>query len=146
MDIKNSTASYLDLGTKTYGIFMEAFAAANQRALDYAKSVYEISSRPYASTALETTMRENFDRANQLVSLTISELQTSAAKTSELSEKLIAHGAKFQDTAIAAMRGVVDTGISNMNFVKSTAAQQIDEFAKRMDEAQNHAAASVSSN
>jgi hypothetical protein len=146
MQTKETTSSYADLTTQTYNVLVEAFAAANRRALDYAKSVYEITTRPYASSAVETAVRENFDRANQLMSLTVSELQSSGQMASELSSKLIAHGTKFQETYTASMRGLVDTGLSNMKFVKETATQQMDDMAKRIDEVSSHATAQVSAN
>jgi hypothetical protein len=146
MQTKETTSSYAELTTQTYNVLVEAFAASNRRALDYVKSVFEITTRPYASTAVETAMRENFDRASQLMSLTVSELQTTGQSASELSGKLIAHGTKFQETYTASMRGLVDTGLSNIKFVKETATQQMDDMAKRLDEASSHATAQVSSN
>jgi hypothetical protein len=146
MQTKETTSSYAELTTQTYNVLVEAFAASNRRALDYLKSVFEITTRPYASTAVETAMRENFDRASQLMSLTVSELQTSGQSVSELGGKLIAHGTKFQETYAASMRGLVDTGLSNIKFVKETATQQMDDMAKRLDEASSHATAQVSSN
>jgi hypothetical protein len=141
-----STSSYVELSSQAYNLFVDAYASANQRTLGYLKSVWEIASRPYASTALETTVRENFDRANQVVSLTISELQTTGAKGAELVEKLGAHNAKVQDSISTAFRGLVTTGISNVNYVKESTAQQFEDLTKRMDEIQSRAAASVSSN
>ena len=146
MQSKESTSSYMDLATEAYALFTEAFASANQRSLDYMKSVYEITTRPYASTAVETALRENFDRANQLMALTVGELQTNGQKAAEFGDKLTAHGAKLQDSYVGAMRGVVDTGLSNMKYVKDTATQQIDEITKRIDEASAHATAQVSAN
>lgn len=146
MQSREMTSSYAELATETYNVFVESFAAANRRALDYMKSVFEITTRPYASTALETAVRENFDRASQLMSLTVSELQTSGQMASELGGKLAAHGSKFQETYAASMRGLVDTGLSNIKFVKETATQQIDDIAKRIDEVSSHATAQVSAN
>ena len=146
MSDKPTTPSYVELSSQAYALFVDAAAAANQRALDYTKSLWEITSRPYASTALETTVRENFDRTNQIVALTISELQTTGQKTAELAEKSYAHGAKVQDALVLAARGLIDTGISNMNFAKDTAVKSMDDVTKRMDDAVAHTAAQVSSN
>jgi len=113
-----STPSYVELNSQAYSLFVDAYATYNQRALGYLKSVWEIASRPYASTALETTVKENFDRANQIVNLSISELQAKGAQGAEFVEKLSAHNAKVQDTLATAFRGLVTTGISNVNFFK----------------------------
>lgn len=146
MQIKDQTASYVELSSQTYTLFVDAFAAANKRALDFTKSVWEISSRPYASTAIETAVRENFDRANQLVSLTINELQTNGQKSAEFGEKLVSHGAKVQESLVSTMKRLVDTSISNINFAKESATQSIDDMTKRVEDAQARTAATVSQN
>ncbi|GAC1430452.1 MAG: hypothetical protein NVS3B16_09550 [Vulcanimicrobiaceae bacterium] len=141
-----AATSYVELSSQTYSLFVDAFASANKRALDYAKSVFEITSRPYASTAIETTVRENFDRANQVVSLTINELQTNGQKSAEFGEKLVSHGAKVQESLVSSVKGLVDTGISNINYAKETASQSLDEMTKRVEDAQARTAAAVSPN
>ena len=146
MSDKDTTTSYVELSSQAYSLFVDALASANQRGLDYWKSLWEIVSRPYASTAIETGVRENFDRANQIVSLTINELQSSGQKAAEFGEQLFAHGAKLQDSYVAAFRGLVNTGISNMNYVKETTTQQFDDLAKRLDDMQARTTAPVSQN
>ena len=135
--VKETTASYLELTSAAYSLFIDAYASANRRGLEYLKSVYDISSRPYASTAVEATVRDNFERANQVASLTVAELQKNAQSASELAEKLTAHAANWQETATAGFRGAVETGLSNMSYLRATATQQLDEFSKRIDEAQS---------
>ncbi len=108
-DITDATNSYVELSSQAYGLFVDACASANERALGYWKSLWEIASRPSTSTAVETNVRENFDRANQIVGLTISELQAGGAKAAEFAEKFVAHNAKVQDTASHAFRSAVDT-------------------------------------
>jgi hypothetical protein len=134
MNAQETTTNYVELANQAYSLFVDAVASSNQRALDYGKSVWEISSRPYASTALDSTVRENFDRANEIVSLSVTELQANGQKTAELAQKLFAYGEKVQDLALQAFRGLVNTGISNINYVKETATQQFDDLAKRLDE------------
>ncbi len=143
MQFKEQTASYVELSSQTYSLFVDAMASYNKRSLEYTKSLWEIASRPYASTAIETTVRENFDRANQMISLTVSELQTNGQKSAEFGEKLVAHGAKVQESLVATMKGLVDTGISNVNFAKDSATQQFDNVTKRLEETTERAAAST---
>ncbi|MBD5654494.1 MAG: hypothetical protein IAI50_04860 [Candidatus Eremiobacteraeota bacterium] len=145
MNDKDMSASYVELSGKAYSMFVDAVASANQRALDYTKSVWEIASRPYASTAPESAMRENFDRTNQVVALTIAELQTGSEKAAELAQQTFAHGVKFQETLVQTTRGLVDTGVSNLNFVKDTATKSFDDLAKRMDDVQARATSQISS-
>jgi uncharacterized protein YnzC (UPF0291/DUF896 family) len=146
MSTKEATSSYVELGSQTYSLFIDAYASANKRALDYAKSVWEISTRPYASTTIEAAVRENFERTSEIVSLAINELQTSGQKSAELAEQFVAQAAKMQESYTEALKGVVDTGISNINYVKDTATAQFEGFSKRMDEMQNSATATLSSN
>jgi hypothetical protein len=146
MGEKQTTTSYVELSSQSYGLFVEAFADYHQRSLAYCRSLWDIVSRPYASSAVETTVRENFDRANQIVSLSVNELSSNGAKMASLAEKLAQHGAKLQDATAEAYRGAINTGISNMNYVKETTAQQFDEIAKRLDDVQARATAQVSNN
>ena len=107
-----TTSSYVALASQTYGLFVDAAASANQRALGYWKSLYEIASRPYASTAVENAVRENFDRANQVVSLTINELQANGAKSAEFTEKLasVLHRAAFLPVPAVALKAMLGEG------------------------------------
>jgi uncharacterized protein YnzC (UPF0291/DUF896 family) len=144
--MEDKTKSYSELTTAAYQTFVEAVSSANERALGFTKSLFEITTRPYASTEMATLARENFDRLNQIVSLSISELQTNGSKAAELNTKVMEHGSKLQEAYVSSLRGAVDTGISNMQFVKDTTAQQMDEIAKRMDDVRTHATAQSSSN
>ncbi len=144
--MEDKTKSYIELTTAAYQTFVEAVSSANERALGFTKSLFEITTRPYASTEMATLARENFDRLNQIVSLSISELQTNGSKAAELNTKVMEHGSKLQEAYVSSLRGAVDTGISNMQFVKDTTAQQMDEIAKRMDDVRTHATAQSSSN
>jgi hypothetical protein len=138
------TPSYVELSSQSYGMVVDYFASANQRALDYTKSIYEIFSKPYASTTPEAAVREGFDRAHQFVNLTVNELQATGQKRAELAEKVVAHAAKWQDTYTQGLRGMLKTGIANMSYVKDAAETSFDGFAKRVEELQ--ARATVSSN
>jgi hypothetical protein len=140
---KNTSPSYVELSSQAYSLLVDAYAAASRRQLDYAKSLYEIVSRPYASTAVEQTVRENFDRASQIISLSIAELQNSGQKTAEFSEKWVNHSLKVQDSAFEAARGLVKTGVSNLEFVKESTNAQLDTFTKRVEEAQNRVVAAA---
>jgi hypothetical protein len=129
-----NTPSYVELSGQTYALWIDAISAANHRYLGYVKSLYDIGSRPYASSAVETNVRENFERAHQVVELTVNELQTTGQKT-----------AKLQDSWMHSLRGLLKTGISNISYVKDTAETSLDGFAKRVDEMQSRAT-TVSSN
>jgi hypothetical protein len=140
---KITTPSYVELSSQAYALIVDAYAAASRRQLDYMKSVYEIVSRPYGSTAIEQTVRENFDRVSQIISLSIAEMQNSGQKTAEFSEKWLNHTLKAQDSAFEAARGLVKTGISNLELVKESTNAQLDTLTKRVEEAQNRVVTSA---
>ena len=75
MNIQGSTAKYVELSNQAYGVIVDTFASAMRSRLDFWKSVWQIASRPYASTAIASIMGENFDRASELTNLTVGELQ-----------------------------------------------------------------------
>lgn len=130
-------SEYAALSSETYKLFADNAVAASGRALEYCKSVWQIASRPYASAELETGIRENYDRANQIVGLTVNELSTSGRESVQFAENLLAQSTKAQKLYVDAARGLMSTGISNMNFVKDTAERQIDDIANRFQEAQS---------
>jgi hypothetical protein len=132
----NRTPSYVELSSQAYALFVEALASANHRALGYAKSLYEVASHPYAAATLESGLRESFERAHQIVELTVDELQASGLKNAEFAEKLAAQGAKLQDTWTHAMRGLLKTGLSNLTYVKESAETSFDGFTRRFEELQ----------
>ena len=126
----DKTASYIELTTQTYRTIVDALSAANERNLGYVKSLFEISTRPYASSAFETVARENVDRANQIVGLSVSEMQASTAKAAEVGGELFAHASALQDAYVASVRGLFETGLSNANFVRETTARQMEHAAQ----------------
>ncbi len=139
-------SEYVELSSQAYSLFADTVAAANGRALEYWKSVWQIASKPYASNALESGLRENFDRANQIVGLTVGEVSTTGQRSAEFAEKLLAHTVKVQETYAKATRALLGTGISNLNFVKDNAERQIDDLAKRFDDVQSATSSPASYN
>ena len=129
-----TTTSYVELGSQAYGTAAEAIASANNRLLSYWKSVWDITSRPYTSTALDATVHENFDRANAILNLTVDELKAQEKQAQELAEKVVEQGAKLQDSTISAFRGVLNTSISNLNYVKESTTERLEELKKRLSD------------
>jgi len=144
MSSQGATSSYVELASQTYSLFVDAYVSANQRALDYAKHVVEIGTRPYASSTVDAALRENVERSNEVVTLSIAELQAGGQRTAELVEKLASQAAKLQDSYMQGVKGLVDIGVSNLNYVKETATTQFEGMAKRMDDVKK--TASVSAN
>jgi len=141
-----TTSSYVELLNHTYSLTVEAYASANKRALEYAKSLWEVASKPYSTSVLEAAIADNFDRANQLVSLTVAELEANGQRTAEFAEQIATQFAKFQESSTASLRGLMDSSLENLNYVKDTATAQFEDLSKRFEEMQKSAIASVSAN
>jgi hypothetical protein len=139
MSSKEATASYVEQASHIYSLFVDAYASANQRGLEYAKSLWAISSKPYSTSDVQVAVQEGFDRANQVVSLSVAQLQTNGQKSAEFAEKLVADLAKLQESYTQSLKGLVDTGISNINYVKDTATAQFEDFTKRVEDIQKTA-------
>ena len=132
----DQTKSYLDLASQSYGVLVEAASKANHRLLEHLKSTYEIISRPYTSTALEASIRENLDRAAQLVELNVAAAQKSGAEAASVAETLSKQAAQWQETYVESTRGFFRTGLSNLAYVKDAADKSYEGFAKRVEEIQ----------
>lgn len=122
MSTQGSTAKYIDLSGQTYGLIVDAVATVARRRLDYWKSVWEIASQPYPSTAVESAVRETFERANKLSDLTFGELRTRGKIAAEYSEKLLSQVEKLQDAGIEALRDGLKSYVSTVDKVKDAAA------------------------
>ena len=143
---KDGATSYIQLSSKIYSLFLDALTSRTQRRLQYWKSVWEVSSRPYQSTTVEGTVREGFDRAGQILDLTANELATGGQNAADVSEKLLSYAEEFEDVAIKAFRGVLNTSISNLDYVKETTQQQFEDQTKRLDDVEHQAVAKASTN
>ena len=141
-----TTTGYIDLATQGYGLFVDALSAVNQSALGYTKSLYDIVSKPYTSTAVETTVRENFDRAEQLVSLTVGKLQNDGKLRADFAEKTATYLSKVQESSLVGLRGLWKTGVSNITYARETADQQFEGITKRVDELQSRVVAGMGRN
>lgn len=142
---KVAAQSYIELSSQAYSLLVDTYAAASRRRLDYVKSLFEVVVRPYASTAVEHTVRENFDRAGEILSLSVAELQSSVQKRAEFSESWLKHAAKLQDAALEASRGLYQTSLSNLEFARDSSSAQIDALAKHIEGARDRVATSIRS-
>jgi hypothetical protein len=138
-NLKDGAVNYMQLSNNVSSLFVDALASMAQRRLQYVKSVWEIATRPYQSTSVETIVRDNFDRTSQLIDLTADELRTDGNKTAEFTEKLLSYATKLQDAATKALRGVLSTSISSLDYVKDTTQKQFDDLTKRLEEAERRA-------
>jgi putative transposase len=115
--MQGSTAKYIELSNEAYGLIVDTFASATRSRLAYWSSVWGIASRPYASTAIASTVRENFDRAHEFANLTMGELDSRVRRTANFSEKFLAQVGEAQDAAVLPVAEIVrKLGISEAVF------------------------------
>jgi len=141
---KESATSYIELSSKVYSLFLDTLTSLTGRRLQYWKSVWEVSSRPYQLTEVDGTVRDGFDRASQILDLTVNELKTDGQNAAEFFEKLLSHTTRFQDVAMKAFRSVLNTSISNLDYVEETTQRQLNGLTKQLDEAEHRAGAAAS--
>jgi hypothetical protein len=146
LNTQNTTADYVELTNEVYALLVDAFGSADTRVLNYWKSVWDITSRPYSPATIDSIVRTNLERANQLTNLTVDELRSAGSESAEFAEKLLAKGAKVQDTVLGRFRGMIDTYASNLNYVKETTTAQLDGLSRRVEDLDKRTASVGSSN
>jgi hypothetical protein len=139
------TADYVELTNKVYALLVDAFGSASTRALNYWKSVWDITSRPYSPVTVDSVVNENFNRANQLTNLTVDEMRSAGRESAEFAEKLLAEGTKVQDTALGSFRGLIDKYAANVNYVKETTSAQLDDLSRHLEDLEKRTSAVDSS-
>jgi capsule polysaccharide export protein KpsE/RkpR len=131
--VETTAKNYVALGTETYRIAVDAVASANQRLLDYWKSVWDITWTPYASKDIEAAVRENFDRTARILKITIEELRAQEKEAQELADKVLAQGEKVQDATVATLRNILDKSIVNLKHVKDSTTERLEELKTRVN-------------
>jgi hypothetical protein len=130
----DQTASYAELASKTYSTLIDAASEVNHRALGYGKALFDIMTRPYKSNTAEDAARENFDRASQLVDVTVKELQNSGAHAAKLGQQISHLNAEWQEIYTQTVKGLTQTGASNFNWFKETTEKQFNGFTQRVQD------------
>ena len=129
----NAAANYAELATEATNMVVEAISSANERTLNYAKSIWEIVSRPIPAGQQQQNVRDGFERADQIVSLTVKELEHSLRKSTEFAEKMLAQNAKLQRQSIESLHNFAGSTLTNVKQVVETAGERIAEFAKNVE-------------
>ena len=128
------TATYADLAGETTTLIVEAIKSSNERSLRYVKSVWDVIAQPIESTDNGSApVRGGVERLDKVVSLTVSELETSVRKNAELAEKLIAQGQKLQSQYAESARGFAEAGLAQAKQAFSIAGDRLDDLAKRVE-------------
>ena len=117
---RNTAAEYIALSSEAYGLIVDTIASVTRSRLNYWNSAWQIACRPYASAAIRSTVRENFDRASELANLTLGELSSRVQRTADFSEKFLAQFGKLQDAARETYRDTLTSYVSTVDHVKDT--------------------------
>jgi len=125
-----TATSYFDLAQETATIIADEISASNNRALAYVKSLWEIAARSNGDSAL----RSAFERAEAVVSLTASELETSLRSTLEVTEKLLSQGKKLQSQSYESAREFTDKALVNAKQVVEAASDRIESLTDSVTE------------
>jgi PAB1-binding protein PBP1 len=125
-----STTSYFELAQETATIIADELSAANQRALSYVKSLWEIAGRSNG----ESTLRSAFERAEAVVSLTEREIQKSLRSNLDVTEKLLAQSKKLQQQSYESAKEIAEKALSNAKQVVEAAGERIEGLTERIDE------------
>jgi hypothetical protein len=123
LNIQGRTAKYIELSNQLYGLIVDAFAFATRSTLGYWKSVLNIASRPYASTAIASTIGDNFNRAGELAQLTVGELRSRVQRTADFSEMFLAQVGKLQHAAPETYRDSLKLFVSSVDQVKDASTE-----------------------
>jgi hypothetical protein len=124
-----STTSYFDLAQETATIIADEIAAANARTLKYVKNLWEIAGR----TQGESPLRSAFGRAEAVVSLTASELETSLRSNLEVTEKLIAQSKKLQAQSYESAKELADKALVNAKQIVEAAGERVESMTERVE-------------
>lgn len=145
-DTKSGVETYIELSKDVYNSFIAVLGSVSRRRLEYWKSLWEVASRPYLSTSIDSRVSESIDRMSNVVDLTADRLKADGQDVVEFSEQVVSYGSRFQDAGIKVMRGVLDTSISSLDYVKESTQHQFEDLTNRLEEVERRTSGSVTSN
>jgi hypothetical protein len=134
LSTQGNTAKYIEISNEAFGLIVDTFASATRSRLGYWKSVWEIASRAYASTAIASTVGESFDRASELANLTVGELRSRVQRTADFSEKFLAQVGKLQDAVLETYRYSLKSYVSTVDQVKDASTELLVDGVSTVDQ------------
>jgi hypothetical protein len=135
MSQSNTNAAVAELAAETTSIVIDAIASSNERALNYAKSVWDIA----AARPAESDVRGGFERIDKIVTLTVKELETSIKRSVDFSESMISQATKLQQSAAETFRNLAESGLSNAKQAVESTGDRLDTLVKRVEKAKTAA-------
>lgn len=134
-----TAATYIEFTNQAYALLLDAAATTHKRAIDHAKSHYEIAARPYTATTPDANIRDAFDRANQIATITATELQTTAQQNAALTENLLKRLTEVQTSLLGTWHRH-----SNADFSKDGQVDAVAKSAAATQELQRRTSAPAS--
>ncbi len=117
-------ASYGALAGETYRSLVGAAEAVNAETIAYMRSLLGIVTKPYPSRGLVDLAKEQVARSAAILGATLDALDGNNRHAADLAKSVAGIVSSAHDTYVAALRGIADAGISNIDFVKDTAARK----------------------
>lgn len=130
MSTQSNTGKYFELSKDAFGLFLDTVTSATRGRLEYWNSLLEIASRPYASGAIDSVLKETLNRANELTNVTISEVGTRVQRTADFSEKVFTQLEKLQDLNLETYRDSLKWSSDKLDQVKETSAHALATVEK----------------
>jgi hypothetical protein len=112
-------AGYASLAADTCRSFAGAFESLNHETLEYARSLFGIFTKPFDSYAPRAIVKEQIVRSAAAVSATISSLEATNGHAAEFAREIAEIVTTAHETYVDALRGLADTSVSNVTFVKN---------------------------
>ena len=111
-DRNTAAKKCLEVWNQMCAVLVDALSSRATRTIDNAKSVYEIVTRPYARPwTIDGVATENFDRAQEIVSLTVTEMLTTSRRVTEVTESLLETSAVLQEAWLHYLSGMMAPGL-----------------------------------
>ncbi len=130
--MSTTASSLVDLTSETNKIIMDAITANYRRQLAYSKNIWGIVSRPYAGNDLKVNVGETIGRMENVVDLTMADLETTTKSTIELTEKVLSQATKARDESINVARTYAKSGVASMKHALETTEERLDTLSKRL--------------
>jgi hypothetical protein len=140
MSQSTSNAAVADVAAETTGLVIDAIASSNERAVQYAKSIWEIAAaKPAETDGGMFDVRGGYERFDKIVALTVKELETSIKKSAQFTESLVSQATKLQQSAGDAFRNLAESGLSNVKQAVEDTGERLETLSKRVEKSKTAA-------
>jgi len=136
--MSTTASSLVDLTSETNKIIMDAITTNYRRQLAYSKNIWGIVSRPYAGNDLKVNVGETIGRMENVVDLTMADLETTTKSTIELTEKVLSQATKARDESINVARTYAKSGVASIKHALETTEERLDTLSKRLEVSLDH--------